>query len=142
LVFLPSARLQEAYAVQLKHQCQSLKSVNLFEGPYLSLLDVASCFSIEADQYEEWLFCFLLHFPFLFGESDPESLCAQRILDTLDFPTQTTEAMSLTVIDVCSLRATIFARFFGVMTIFTLAKTKIIPGFKINMHLRKTQAVN
>jgi hypothetical protein len=68
-------------------------------------------------------------------------LYAQRILDTLDFPTPATEAMSLTVIDVCSLRATIFAGFVGVMSIFALAKTKIIPGFKINTHLRKAQAV-
>jgi hypothetical protein len=45
--------------------------------------------------------------------------------------------MSLTIIDVCSLGATIVTRFFGVMSIFTLAKTKIIPGYKINMHLRK-----
>jgi hypothetical protein len=28
------------------------------------------------------------------------------------------------------------------VSIFTLAKPKIIPGFKINMHLWKTQAVN
>jgi hypothetical protein len=69
-------------------------------------------------------------------------LYAQRILDTLDFPTPSTEAMSLTVIDVCSLRATISVHFFGVMSIFTLAEANIIPGSKINTHLRKTQAVN
>jgi hypothetical protein len=78
----------------------------------------------------------------VFGESYPESLYAQRILDTLDFPTPTTEAKSLTFIDVRSLRAKICARFFGVMSIFTLAKTKIIPEFKINTYMRKTQAVN
>jgi hypothetical protein len=50
--------------------------------------------------------------------------------------------MSLTVIDVCSLRATIFAPFFGVIPIFTLAKAKIIPGYKIDTHLRKSKAVN
>jgi hypothetical protein len=76
------------------------------------------------------VFRFLLHFTFLLGESDLESLYAQRILDTFDFPTPTTEAMSLTVIDVCLLRATIFVRFFAVISIFTLAKTKIIPGLK------------
>jgi hypothetical protein len=47
---------------------------------------------------------FLLHFPFLFGESDAESLYAQRILDTLNFPTPTTEALSHSV---CSSKATI-----------------------------------
>jgi hypothetical protein len=46
------------------------------------------------------VFRFLPHFPFLFGESDPESLYAQRIPDTLDFLIPTTEATSLTVIDV------------------------------------------
>jgi hypothetical protein len=61
---------------------------------------------------------------------------------TLEFTTPTTEAMPLTVIDVCSLRVIIFARFFGVISISTLANTKIIPGFKISKHLRKAQAVN
>jgi hypothetical protein len=41
----------------------------------------------------EVIFHFPLHFPFLFGESNAKSLYAQRILDTLDFPTQTTETM-------------------------------------------------
>jgi hypothetical protein len=50
--------------------------------------------------------------------------------------------MCLTVIDVCSLRTTVFAYFFGVMSIFTLTKRKIISGFKISMHLWKTQSVN
>jgi hypothetical protein len=52
LVFLPSAQLHEACAIQLKHQCQSLKSINLFEGPYL-LLDVTYSFSVDAAQCEE-----------------------------------------------------------------------------------------
>jgi hypothetical protein len=42
----------------------------------------------------------------------------------------------------CSLWATIVARFLGLMSIFTLAKTKTIPGLRINTHLQKTRAVN
>jgi hypothetical protein len=76
------------------------------------------------------VFPFFPHFPFLFVESDPESLYAQRIHDTPHFPTPTTEAVFLTVIDVCSLKATIFARFFGAMSIFTLAKTNLSQGSK------------
>jgi hypothetical protein len=79
------------------------------------------------------VFRFLLHFPFLFGENYAESLYAQIILDTLDFPAPTTEVMSLTLIDVCSLKATIFACFFGVMSIFTLTKTKNYPRVQ-NQH--------
>jgi hypothetical protein len=114
-------QLEEAYAVELKHQCQSLKSINLYEGPYLSLLDVTYYSLIEAHQYEECFFVFFRN-PFLFGESGPEFLHAQGILTTLDIPTSTTEAVSLTVIDVCSSKAKLCARFFGVMFTFTFAK--------------------
>jgi hypothetical protein len=69
------------------------------------------------------IFRFLPNLPFLFGKSYPESLYAQRIFDTLDFPTPITEARSFRVTDVCSLRATAFVRFFEVMSIPTFAKT-------------------
>jgi hypothetical protein len=115
------------------HQCQSLKSINLFEDPYLLLLDVTCCFSIDDDQFEEWFFVYFRIFFF----------CLEKVIRNpgmhKQFLTQpTTEAMPLTIIDVFSLRATIFARFFGVMSIFTLEETKIIPRFKINRHLGKT----
>jgi hypothetical protein len=75
-------------------------------------------------------FRFLPHFPFLSGESDAQSLYAQRILDTLDFSTPTTEAMSLTVIDVCSLRANNLCPFLRSNVHFHTRKNKNYPRVK------------
>jgi hypothetical protein len=130
--FLPSTQLQEAYAMQLKHNLW--RSVLLIVG--CNLLFLNRSWSVRGV-----LFHFFCIFLFCLEKVIWNPCMHKEFLTHSIFPHQK-QRQCLLIIDECPLRATIFARFFRVMSIFTLAKTKIIPGFKINMHLWKTQAVN
>ena len=103
-VLLPYDQLPEAFSVllrcSLQHRNKSLqRSMLVFLGfIMLFLIRILTVLGI--------FFCLHPHFPF--GNDDPESWNVLKILETLDLPTPTAIAISLTVIEVCSFKIDYF----------------------------------
>lgn len=132
IAFHPTSR-------SLHHTVES--SVAIPESLWKSLLVIVGCnllFINRSWSVRGVVFRFP-HFPFLFGESDPE--CTKNSWHTWFSHTNNRGNVYHSHWCVFIKRNNLF-HFFGVMSIFTFTKTKIIPGFKINTHLQKTQAVN